>query len=394
MSEPIKSAIDELYEKYATVKPTYAQLRMDLEAINSPIINTDANRYYDPSQTSALAANRKDKLLSDVSKAYPKDTYYGIVLYVTGIANKKVYIDVPGKSPPILDEDLFTKNPNLDSDLYKQYQFEVDGLDILSSPVEGGIAIVKIPPNYPNHINTNLQEAVYLSMKRRTALVVISSSGNKVNNTAGNAFNAQNSAATYQIGGTLLSGKDRLNRYLNKQDVNGYFKGSPISTTVERIGPISKSQEYIDTNAAAAYRKMMSAYLNYVQQLDPSIVKTWSQDVQQPRVTSGFRSMEDQVRIKTQYPDRAAMPGMSNHQAGLAVDIMGTRKRYEDRLQKTAKGDSEFYQWMEKNAPKYGFKRTVSDEPWHWEFRNQWVNSREGDWYGKGDEPNTQIATS
>lgn len=54
----------------------------------------------------------------------------------------------------------------------------------------------------------------------------------------------------------------------------------------------------------------------------------------------------------------AAVPGTSNHQNGIAVD-----------LNTGAKAGSAVYDWLVANAWKYGFIRTVKKERWHWEFR-------------------------
>jgi LAS superfamily LD-carboxypeptidase LdcB len=52
----------------------------------------------------------------------------------------------------------------------------------------------------------------------------------------------------------------------------------------------------------------------------------------------------------------AAKPGNSNHQNGIAIDIA------------VAGADgNEVYEWLKLNAPRFGFVRTVSGEPWHWE---------------------------
>lgn len=75
-------------------------------------------------------------------------------------------------------------------------------------------------------------------------------------------------------------------------------------------------------------------------------------------IRSGFRSHEKQKRLYREYVkgwgNLAARPGYSNHQNGKAVDI------YID--------DYRVYQWLRKHAGKYGFKRTVRKEAWHWEF--------------------------
>jgi LAS superfamily LD-carboxypeptidase LdcB len=61
----------------------------------------------------------------------------------------------------------------------------------------------------------------------------------------------------------------------------------------------------------------------------------------------------------------AARPGYSLHQSGRAVDI-----RTGLSVSDFAKGKrSKVYSWLEKNAARFGFARTVPSEPWHWEDR-------------------------
>lgn len=81
-----------------------------------------------------------------------------------------------------------------------------------------------------------------------------------------------------------------------------------------------------------------------------------------PRLSlnSGFRSSAEQKRLYDRYkagvPGQApaAPPGRSNHEKGTAADI-GPRSEYG---------------WLAANAPKYGLKKPMSYEPWHWEPSN------------------------
>lgn len=72
-----------------------------------------------------------------------------------------------------------------------------------------------------------------------------------------------------------------------------------------------------------------------------------------PRVTSAFRTRAEQEYLYQLYlsgkGNLAAKPGTSKHEFGLAIDARGT-ERWE--------------QAMSAN----GFRRTVSSEPWHWEY--------------------------
>jgi hypothetical protein len=86
-------------------------------------------------------------------------------------------------------------------------------------------------------------------------------------------------------------------------------------------------------------------------------------DVPMP-LKSGFRSYPEQVYLfegwSARRPGfaRAAEPGRSNHQDGLAYDF--AIKSYEGNPR---------YDWLKAHAPAHGFVRTVPGEPWHWEYR-------------------------
>ena len=169
----VKSAIDELYTKYSGNRTDYITLRTELETINKMILNQAANVYYDSSDISYAAINRKDKELAGIEKSFAKDRLYGIVLYRLVNSSNYVYIDVPGKTSPILDPDIFYTEPDLELSKYKEYLFEADSGDYLSIPVIGGIASVKVPHNFPEHIYTNAEDAIFLNMKRPDILVSI-----------------------------------------------------------------------------------------------------------------------------------------------------------------------------------------------------------------------------
>lgn len=76
------------------------------------------------------------------------------------------------------------------------------------------------------------------------------------------------------------------------------------------------------------------------------------------RLESGFRTAEQQRALfrawRKGHGNKAARPGMSNHQSGRALDI-------------AVVSVPEALAWLEANAASFGFKRTVKTEPWHWE---------------------------
>ncbi len=80
-------------------------------------------------------------------------------------------------------------------------------------------------------------------------------------------------------------------------------------------------------------------------------------------IVSGFRSFPEQALLFQGFQqglpgfNQAAKPGFSNHQNGIALDIdVGGSK------------ETPIYKWLANNATSFGFVRTVSGEPWHWEL--------------------------
>lgn len=80
-------------------------------------------------------------------------------------------------------------------------------------------------------------------------------------------------------------------------------------------------------------------------------------------LNSGFRSYPEQKLLHDGFVrglpgfNTAAKPGFSKHQNGIAFDLS------------VAGGDGNpTYEWLKRHATSFGFVRTVSREPWHWEF--------------------------
>jgi hypothetical protein len=79
------------------------------------------------------------------------------------------------------------------------------------------------------------------------------------------------------------------------------------------------------------------------------------------KINSGYRTYNDQVRVRAQYPNDSATPGTSNHGFGLAVDFA------TPGLARIKPGDK-LYDWLIINGLKYGFDR-IKRESWHWEYQ-------------------------
>jgi hypothetical protein len=120
--------------------------------------------------------------------------------------------------------------------------------------------------------------------------------------------------------------------------VEGYIHGRPVRITVTRI-----DGKPVEVHTAAAYRRMREAA---------------QRDGITLRIVSGFRTMEHQQALYRAYRlgrgNLAAMPGHSNHQSGHALD-----------LNTSAPG---VFRWLTRHARRFGFRRTVPTEPWHWEW--------------------------
>ena len=100
-------------------------------------------------------------------------------------------------------------------------------------------------------------------------------------------------------------------------------------------------------------------------------------------LTSGFRTNAEQQYLYGCYQsgscnggNLAAPPGYSNHQSGVAVDLTTSA-------------------WLAANAGRFGFRRTVPSEAWHYEYSGEdpggqcsggitWSSPRDGGWYENG----------
>lgn len=85
-------------------------------------------------------------------------------------------------------------------------------------------------------------------------------------------------------------------------------------------------------------------------------------------IESGFRSFPRQKVLFDLFQHHqgnlAAEPGKSNHQHGQAFDLNTTDKIFDG-----SNPSDPVYRALKNRGPSLGFIRTVSDEPWHWEFR-------------------------
>ena len=90
------------------------------------------------------------------------------------------------------------------------------------------------------------------------------------------------------------------------------------------------------------------------------------------KITSGFRTMAEQKSLFDRNSDSIliSQPGYCSHQTGLALDFNIDEK--EGRV----------YEWLVKNAYRFGFIRTVPSERWHWEYWGDWSGQVRPPWVG------------
>jgi D-alanyl-D-alanine carboxypeptidase len=135
---------------------------------------------------------------------------------------------------------------------------------------------------------------------------------------------------------------------------------------ISNIGVNASKDTYLDYDAALALLNMQQALL------DSDI------NVQ---VTSAYRSFQSQIYTYDFYvtnrgeefaKKQVAPPGHSEHQLGLAVDLVNEETNY--RLPSEGQ-TTQLYDWLIENASDYGFYQTFDqsqteyrEEIWHWRY--------------------------
>jgi D-alanyl-D-alanine carboxypeptidase len=118
----------------------------------------------------------------------------------------------------------------------------------------------------------------------------------------------------------------------------GYRKGRPLKLKLVTIDWIE-----VEVTTARAFETMRrAAALDGIELV----------------IRSGFRDHDQQAWLyqawKSGWGNPAARPGHSNHQSGRALDL--------------AVRDPRIRRWLAAHASRFGFRRTVRREPWHWEL--------------------------
>lgn len=178
-----------------------------------------------------------------------------------------------------------------------------------------------------------------------------------------NSFNNDNTSTFSVNEPTILTSILLVNK-LNKLD-SDYTPKNLKTSNVKAISSASAKARLMDSEAALALEKLFNAASqNYITLL----------------AVSGYRDYEYQKELYNKqvmqsgksYADKyVARPGFSEHQTGLAMDLLSTEyTQLDDGFQNT-----KAYKWLKDNCSNYGFiirypkdKETVTSynfEPWH-----------------------------
>ncbi len=118
----------------------------------------------------------------------------------------------------------------------------------------------------------------------------------------------------------------------------GYRRGRPMKLRLVTLGWAE-----VELRTARAFLAMREAAAE-------SGVDLW--------INSGYRSQEQQAWLyqawREGWGNSAARPGHSKHQSGRALDL-------DVR-------DPVTFAWLMRHARRFGFRRTVAKEPWHWDY--------------------------
>jgi hypothetical protein len=118
----------------------------------------------------------------------------------------------------------------------------------------------------------------------------------------------------------------------------GYRNGRPLPLQL-----ITIDLREVEIRTARAFKAMQRAAMD---------------DGVELMIYSGFRTHERQSGLyrawRAGIGNPAARPGYSNHQSGRALDLVVQ--------------DPRTLAWLDRNARRFGFRRTVPKEPWHWEL--------------------------
>lgn len=139
---------------------------------------------------------------------------------------------------------------------------------------------------------------------------------------------------------TGLAARVQAERGITARPVIGYRDGTPRVLAV------------VDMDRDGKVRAEVATALAFFRMADAA-----RRDRVRLEVVSGFRTGEQQADLYRLFRKHrgplASRPGYSNHQSGHAVDLDVSLPGVKV--------------WLKRNAGRFGFRRTVPSERWHWE---------------------------
>jgi hypothetical protein len=138
----------------------------------------------------------------------------------------------------------------------------------------------------------------------------------------------------------------------------GYYNGKEVDVRLCTIPNTIDNGPDGNNGLIRVNSRVSGAFLSLTQAFISSGKNPYGDKV---RFADSFRSMAAQRQVYAQYGSgRAAAPGFSNHQMGLAVDI-----QLQSNNGATRPGDPT-YDWLVANAKTWGITKLTS-ESWHWQ---------------------------
>ena len=142
------------------------------------------------------------------------------------------------------------------------------------------------------------------------------------------------------------------------RDATGYVLGKPVPL---RLVEIDDAGHELEEATAAAFLEMAEAAR--ADGVTFTVNTAWRDHDHQRRLYDSYMRKLSVwlVRKELPRPPPAAPPGFSTHEAGTTVDV------------ESAGGTNAAFHWLTANGARWGFRRSVKIEPWHWERRAEWV---------------------
>jgi len=197
------------------------------------------------------------------------------------------------------------------------------------------------------------------------------------NKAAGNVSRFKSSSAG-EIAGVVNRlgerGTERMTAFANlereksSKNVNTTNTNQPLMTLAKDSGVKLNKDGTIDVTTLPGYDSMQFAGNADISRMDPETATRMAAMSKQiyettgikPNFSEGYRDYNEQINTYRKYgPGRAATPGGSDHGTGTAFDFSESQVPQLEAALK-AKGLS-----MEELGTKYGLKRTVNGESWH-----------------------------